>query len=220
MGAIESAFIHEAEVQRQHARHRLPIKVVLRDTVFSVTDWSLGGLSIDLSGIDWDLEFSDGPQVGELVPLQLLFEFVGFTFSLAVNGEIRNWQSETKRTVPTAPSVKSSVPLLPVRKAEQAEELQRLGVQFVNLTPQQSAFLRYLLDAYIAGELVEAADLLEVVARCNRRHHAPYRNGRYRPALPVGRCISASGQRFGPLSVWRVCFWSVRSAPACTTSYS
>ncbi|MEZ5583502.1 MAG: HlyD family efflux transporter periplasmic adaptor subunit [Candidatus Competibacteraceae bacterium] len=95
----------------------------------------------------------------------MLFEFVGFTFSLDVNAEIRNWQSGAKRTVPAAPSVKSNVPLLAVDKAEQAKEIQRLGLQFVNLTPQQSAFLRYLLDAYIAGELVEAADLLEVVAR-------------------------------------------------------
>ena len=83
MGAIESTFIHEAEVQRQHARHRLPIKVILHDTVFSVTDWSLGGISIDLNGVDWDMEFGDDPQVGELVPLQLLFEFAGFNFSLA-----------------------------------------------------------------------------------------------------------------------------------------
>jgi alginate biosynthesis protein Alg44 len=163
--AKESAFIHEAEVQRQHARHRIPVKVVLRDNVFRTTDWSLGGIGIDLSGVDWETEFGEGPRVGDLMPLELLFEFVGFTFSLTVTGEIRNWQSTTQRTAPAAPSVKSHVPLLSFGKAEEPDAVQRLGLQFIDLTPQQLAFLRFLLDAYIAGELVEAADLLEVAAR-------------------------------------------------------
>lgn len=160
-----STFTHEAEVQRQHSRHRIPVKVVLRDNIFRTTDWSLGGMGVDMSGIDWQEEFGDSLRVGDIVPLELLFEFVGFKFSMSVSGEVRNWESTTQQSSSMSPSVKSNLPMLSFGKDEETDALQRLGLQFVDLTPQQLAFLRFLLDAFIAGELVDAADLLEVAAR-------------------------------------------------------
>src|SRR5437763_12987878 len=41
----------------------------------------------------------------------------------------------------------------------------RMGVRYVRLTPRQSNVMRYLVDALLSGEVVEAGDIINVTAR-------------------------------------------------------
>ena len=44
---------------------------------------------------------------------------------------------------------------------------QIVGASFVEMTPQRLSLLRYVIDAYLSGELVNAGDILQVVERDN-----------------------------------------------------
>src|SRR5215210_6143831 len=57
MSAVRAAtvqVVHEAEAQRQHARYRLPARVRVNGTTYTIHDWSVGGFSI--ADIDSDLK--------------------------------------------------------------------------------------------------------------------------------------------------------------------
>ncbi len=43
----------------------------------------------------------------------------------------------------------------------------RIGCRFQNITPQQQSIIQYMVSAYISGELVQAGDILNIVARNN-----------------------------------------------------
>lgn len=44
---FQTAIVHEAEVQRQHARLRVPLRVDIASQSFDAFDWSVGGFSLD-----------------------------------------------------------------------------------------------------------------------------------------------------------------------------
>jgi len=73
-----SQVAHEAEVQRQHTRYRIPLRCELRGASFEVQDWSIGGLSINEPPADLKIghqeslklsfPFSDKPSASASMP--------------------------------------------------------------------------------------------------------------------------------------------------------
>jgi alginate biosynthesis protein Alg44 len=122
---------HEAEVQRQHPRYRLPVKCIHNGAQLSVVDISVGGLALRTGLLD--------AKPGRALDLTLAFPFSGYELTLPINAEVRYV----------------------------AEEHSRIGLRFVDVSPRQHSLLRFILDAYLAGEVVEAGDVLDVVSRRN-----------------------------------------------------
>src|SRR5918994_3212959 len=122
---------HEAEVQRQHPRYRLPVKCIHNGAQLAVVDISVGGLGLRTGSLD--------AKLGQVLDLTLAFPFSGYELTLPINAEVRYVASEHNR----------------------------IGLRFVDVSPRQHSLLRFILDAYLAGEVVEAGDVLDVVSRRN-----------------------------------------------------
>lgn len=122
---------HEAEVQRQHPRYRIPVRCIMNGTQVSVVDVSVGGIGLRTGVID--------VKTGRVLELTLIFPFSGYELSLPINAEVRYV----------------------------AEEHSRVGLRFVDVSPRQHNLLRFILDAYLAGEVVDAGDILDVSSRRN-----------------------------------------------------
>jgi mannuronan synthase len=122
---------HEAEVQRQHPRYRIPIRCIYNGTQISVVDVSVGGIGLRISSLD--------VKPGRVLDLILVFPFSGYELSLPINAEVRYV----------------------------AEDHSRIGLRFVDVSPRQHNLLRFILDAYLAGEIVDAGDILDVSSRRN-----------------------------------------------------
>ncbi|MBB4039005.1 alginate biosynthesis protein Alg44 [Microvirga flocculans] len=76
---------------------------------------------------------------GSVLDLTLAFPFSGYELTLPLHAEVRYV----------------------------AEEHSRIGLRFVDVSPRQHSLIRFVLDAYLAGDVVEAGDILEVVSRRN-----------------------------------------------------
>lgn len=122
---------HEAEVQRQHPRYRLPVKCIHNGIQLAVVDVSVGGIGLRTGSLD--------AKPGNVLDLTLAFPFSGYELTLPINAEVRYV----------------------------AEEHSRIGLRFVDVSPRQHNLLRFILDAYLSGEVVEAGDVLDVVSRRN-----------------------------------------------------
>jgi alginate biosynthesis protein Alg44 len=122
---------HEAEVQRQHPRYRLPVKCIHNGMQLAVVDVSVGGIGLRTGSLD--------VKAGNVLDLTLAFPFSGYELTLPINAEVRYV----------------------------AEEHNRIGLRFVDVSPRQHSLLRFMLDAYLSGEVVEAGDVLDVVSRRN-----------------------------------------------------
>ncbi|WP_445503630.1 PilZ domain-containing protein [Microvirga sp. G4-2] len=126
-----STITHEAEVQRQHPRYRLPMRCLHNGMSVSVIDLSVGGIGIRTGVVD--------ARSGDIVDLVLVFPFNGYELTLPVRAEVRYVN----------------------------QDLGRAGLRFVDVSPRQHNLLRFILDAYLSGEVVEAGDVLDVVSRRN-----------------------------------------------------
>lgn len=122
---------HEAEVQRQHPRYRIPIRCIYNGTQISVVDVSVGGIGLRAGSFE--------VKPGRVLDLTLVFPFSGYELTLPINAEVRYI----------------------------AEEHSRIGLRFVDVSPRQHNLLRFILDAYLAGEVVDAGDVLDVASRRN-----------------------------------------------------
>ncbi len=127
-----SALVHEAFVQRQHTRYKLPLDVTFAGRAHRAVDWSVAGVGIE--GVEIDIG------VGSVHPLLLEFPFRGFTLAVGLTGEIRHVSRQTRRA----------------------------GFRFVDVTDEQVALLQFVVDAHLAGDVIDGGDVLEVVARDNR----------------------------------------------------
>ena len=157
-----SQVAHEAEVQRQHTRYRIPLRCELRGACFEVQDWSIGGLSLKDPPADL--------KIGHQESLKLSFPFTDYAIGISVDAEPRYIDGANKRA----------------------------GLKFVNVTRRQVDVLRFMIDAYLSGEVVEAKDLIEVSARRNeaRARAVP---GAEAPTTVRGRLSRGMGRavRFG-----------------------
>ncbi len=89
MNEAAPAIVHEAEVQRQHVRLKLPLNVQVGSRQYAVGDWSNAGFAI--VGFSLDLG------IGKTAKGQLLFPAEGFTLALDIEFEIRNISREEGR---------------------------------------------------------------------------------------------------------------------------
>ncbi|MBQ0822443.1 PilZ domain-containing protein [Microvirga terrae] len=122
---------HEAEVQRQHPRYRIPVRCIYNGSQVSVVDVSVGGIGLRTGAID--------AKPGRVLDLTLVFPFSGYELSLPINAEVRYI----------------------------TDEHSRIGLRFVDVSPRQHNLLRFILDAYLSGEVVDAGDILDVSSRRN-----------------------------------------------------
>lgn len=88
--ATNLQLVHEAEAQRQHVRLKLPLHATIKDQVYTVVDWSVGGLCIE--------GLRPVPQVGDVIDVRLHFAFEGFQFTLQCWCEVRHASAATNRT--------------------------------------------------------------------------------------------------------------------------
>ena len=151
---------HEAEVQRQHPRYRIPVRCIHDGTQFSVIDISVGGLSLRTGSLD--------AKPGHLLDLTIIFPFSGYELTTTVCAEVRYI----------------------------AGEHNRIGLRFVDVSQRQHSLLRFILDAYLAGEVVEAGDVLDVVSRRNEGktrevHQRPQPQGLVANIAHHGRSVAA-----------------------------
>lgn len=77
------------------------------------------------------------PALDQTLPVTLHFDFNGFTFELKAVTRVRHTGSET------------------------------VGLEFVDLEPEQLELLHYLIGAFMSGEMVSAGDLLAISKRQN-----------------------------------------------------
>ncbi|WP_160310431.1 PilZ domain-containing protein [Microvirga vignae] len=126
-----STITHEAEVQRQHPRYRLPVRCLHGGMPVSVIDLSVGGMGVRIGVVD--------ARPSDIVELVLIFPFNGYELTLPVRAEVRYVNQDQGR----------------------------VGMRFVDVSPRQHNLLRFILDAYLSGEVVEAGDVLDVVSRRN-----------------------------------------------------
>jgi mannuronan synthase len=81
--------VHEAEVQRQHPRFRIPAQCLIGGAAFEVFDWSLGGLSI--------MGFANPLAVGDLLDLQIVYQIDHVALVVDVIGEVRYQRPQDDR---------------------------------------------------------------------------------------------------------------------------
>lgn len=80
----------EADVQRQHARYKLPLKCVIDGYRYTCLDWSVGGVGV-ATGKTVLPEF-------KTFPVDLEFPFDGFVFTLRVDAQVRYCDPTKGRT--------------------------------------------------------------------------------------------------------------------------
>jgi len=74
------------------------------------------------------------------------------------------------------------------------QEHGRFGCAFVSISQDQTALFRYLVDAYLSGEVVSAGDILQVRSRENT---ATARQPQVDDLFPQEQSLSASARRYG-----------------------
>ena len=80
---------HEAEVQRQHPRYRIPIRCIYNGTQISVVDVSVGGIGLRAGSFE--------VKPGRVLDLTLVFPFSGYELTLPINAEVRYIAEEHSR---------------------------------------------------------------------------------------------------------------------------
>lgn len=78
-------------------------------------------------------------KVGEPVELTMIFNLQGYSVSLKMEGIIRY----------------------------NRRDIGRCGIEFTDVTNRQLTLIRYMIDCYISGQLVDAGDILEFMSRDN-----------------------------------------------------
>jgi alginate biosynthesis protein Alg44 len=74
------------------------------------------------------------------------------------------------------------------------QEHGRFGCAFVSISQDQTALFRYLVDAYLSGEVVSAGDILQVRSRANT---TMARQQQIDDLFPKEQTLSASVKRYG-----------------------
>lgn len=130
--------VHESEAQRQHIRLKMPIYVEIGGRVISTHDWSAGGVALDWpEGVMQQL--SSSLAIGKRLEGHMIFTFDGFDLTMPMRFETRHLNREARR----------------------------IGCRFAGLDRRQMSLLQFFTSAYIAGEVIRAGDILDVVSRNN-----------------------------------------------------
>ena len=132
------SIVHESEVQRQHVRLQLPMRVHVGNENFVADDWSNSGVALKWTDEQKKLH-GEELKSGQIISSVLEFEFDGFDLSMPMQLEVR---------------------YIDKRKS-------RIGFRFVDLNPRTTSLLRYVVGAYVSGEMVRAGDIIHIAGRSN-----------------------------------------------------
>ncbi|MCV2866053.1 PilZ domain-containing protein [Albidovulum sediminicola] len=133
----DDAIVHEAEVQRQYVRVRVPALVEIKGAEVECYDWSVNGLGLNATQGNF--------KVGQRISGEMGFNFDGFMMSVEFDAEVRHVREMTY----------------------EGRDVHRIGLEFSELSSRSQALLRYVSSAYITGEAVAAGDMLHLVQRDN-----------------------------------------------------
>lgn len=109
------------------------------------------------------LDVEGSVQKGAILPIKLLLPFQDFTLDINIDAQVQNYD-----------------------EADRA-----IGARFTNLSKQQVSLLNHIIKSFIAGDVVESGDLLNVVARDSfvrvrkQVEEAPVAPNFARQALPI-----------------------------------
>lgn len=145
------SIVHESEVQRQHVRLQLPMRVHVGNESCIADDWSNSGVAIKWTD-QHKILHGDHLTSGQMINAVLGFSFDGFNLTMPMQLEVR---------------------YIDKRK-------ERVGFRFVDLNPRSTSLLRYVVGAYVSGEMVRAGDVIHIAGRHN------FMQPRKIPAADVG----------------------------------
>lgn len=133
----DTRLVHEAEVQRQFVRVRIPAEVVLDGHCLEVYDWSVDGLSVYVD--------SNLPDQSLVHTGTIKFKFGDFDMSVEFSAEVRHISSVSV----------------------DGKDRNRIGLQFLDLPGRSRSLLRFVASAYLTGEVVTSGDILNLAKREN-----------------------------------------------------
>lgn len=146
----------EADVQRQHARYKLPLTCAIGDRLYSVLDWSVSGLSVAATNTAFLPE--------RAYQLKLVFPFDGYEFVVSLDAI-----------------------------AERGKDVDQVEFRYLNIDAARLRLFRYILDAYLAGEIVTAGEILDVSRReadvVGTNSVNPVGNARRSPIFVTGQVL-------------------------------
>ncbi len=87
--ALKPRIVHEAEVQRQHPRFRIPAQCIINGAAYEAFDWSLGGISI--------LGYETPLAIGDLLDLRIVYTLEGVGLVFEAIGEVRYQRAQENR---------------------------------------------------------------------------------------------------------------------------
>lgn len=92
--AATKPIAHEAEVQRQHVRLQLPIKIIIREKSLDVIDWSNSGVAFNAT----PLKASNiAVKTGDTFEAKLNFDFQTFELTVPLKCEVRHVNADGTR---------------------------------------------------------------------------------------------------------------------------
>jgi alginate biosynthesis protein Alg44 len=91
MNNTTHTIVHEAEVQRQHMRLQLPIKVEIKGHMFEVADWSHQGIALYVKPL---LAHNINLKKDDLIDITLVYAFSGFSLNMPMQCEVRHISSD------------------------------------------------------------------------------------------------------------------------------
>ena len=134
--------VHESEAQRQYARVRMPIELEMTATMQGKNNlYAIRRYAIqDISAGGFSIRCPVQEFAnGRMHKGTLKINIDGFVLSLNVSFQVRSVQ----------------------------EQQSRLGFEFHELGPKEISALRYLITAYLSGDLITAGDVLNTLSREN-----------------------------------------------------
>jgi mannuronan synthase len=114
--------------------------------------------------------YRGGSRPGEALRVQLIFPFSDYSLMMTVLAEVRSFEQATGR----------------------------LGLRFKAATDNQTNVLRYMIDAYLSGEIMNMGDVIEVSAR---KSDSPARADKLAAASGTKRRIGETIRRFAGAAV-------------------
>ncbi len=139
----------------QHAQPKRKMKIRRRHARLQLpVTMQIRGVVVDI--VDWShsgVSFSTAPlraqkttlAVGEVIEGVMLFNFDGFALQMPVSCEVRHVDAGATRA----------------------------GCHFRDMKKRNMAIMQYLVSAYMAGELIQVGDILDVASRRDAAHLAP-----------------------------------------------
>jgi hypothetical protein len=91
MAESSNNIVHEAEVQRQHMRLQIPIKVEIKGHIFELADWSHQGIALYIKPLQ---AHNINVKKDDVIDIILIYAFGGFSLHMPMQCEVRHITSD------------------------------------------------------------------------------------------------------------------------------